>query len=64
LKNSIAEHKQRLADYIKDPDAHDPKGFLETASPELRQKIINTRIRSLEHQIKTFEKDLKNLYEE
>lgn len=54
LRQQINLHKQKLADYIRNPDAFDNKGFLKNASPELRQKIIEGRIRNLEGQIEKF----------
>ncbi len=61
LKKQVEIHKKRLADYKKNPDAFDNKGFLKNAPPERRKKIIETRIRNLENQIKDFEKQIDNL---
>ncbi|MBC6952035.1 hypothetical protein DWB58_29305 [candidate division KSB1 bacterium] len=62
LEKQIAEHKEKLAEYIKNPDAFDNKGFLKNApSKEVRQKIIQTRIKHLESEIKNFEKQIERL---
>lgn len=61
LRRQIDLHRQKLADYIKNPDAFDNKGFLKNASPELRQKIIETCVKSLEGQIENFAKQLEKL---
>ena len=59
LRDQLDAHRQKLADYKANPDAFDNKGFLKNASPELREKIINARIRKLENQIKNFENQIK-----
>ena len=61
LRRQIELHRKRLADYIADPDAHDNKGFLKNVSPELREKVIQSRIKSLEGQIQTFVRDLEKI---
>jgi hypothetical protein len=61
LRRQIDLHKQKLADYLKNPDAYDNKGFLKNASPELRQKIIESRIKSLAGQIENFTQQLEKL---
>ena len=58
LRQRIAEHERKLAEYLKDPDAFDNKGFLKNASPELRKKIIDARARHLRHEIETFKKNI------
>ena len=58
LEGQVSTHQKKLADYKVDPDAFDNKGFLKSATPELRDKIIQSRIKSLEKQIKTFNKDI------
>ncbi|MEZ9526804.1 RHS repeat-associated core domain-containing protein [Enterovibrio norvegicus] len=58
LDDQVADHEKKLADYKADPDAFDNKGFLTNASPELREKIINSRVKSLEKQINTFKRDI------
>jgi hypothetical protein len=61
LRRQIQLHRQKLANYRRNPDAFDNKGFLKNASPQRRDQIIKTRIRSLEHQIRNFEKQLERL---
>ena len=58
LQNQIKDHQKKLSDFKDNPDKFDNKGFLKNASPELRDKIINSRIKSLEGQIGTFRKDI------
>jgi RHS repeat-associated protein len=58
-ENLIAEHEQKLAQYIKDPYAFDNKGFLKNApTPEIAQKIIDARIRGLQQEIQTFQDNI------
>jgi RHS repeat-associated protein len=61
LQKSINTHKKRLEVYKKNPDLADNKGFLKGVTPERREKIISSRVKSLEGQIKTFEKDIKEM---
>ncbi|HZH13561.1 MAG TPA: hypothetical protein VE057_04275, partial [Archangium sp.] len=62
LKARLAEHRQKLADYKANPDAYDNQGRLRNApSPEVRQKIIKSRIEHLEHEIRAFEKNIREL---
>jgi hypothetical protein len=62
LRARLAEHRQKLADYKANPDAHDNQGRLKNApSPQIRQKIIKTRIEHLEDEIRAFEKNIKDL---
>ncbi len=62
LKARLAEHRQKLADYKANPDAFDNQGILRNApSPEVRQRIINGRIKHLEDEIRAFEKAIRDL---
>jgi hypothetical protein len=62
LRARLAEHRQKLAAYRANPDAYDNQGRLRNASsPELRQKIINSRIEHLENEIRAFEKNIRDL---
>ncbi|GGJ59581.1 polymorphic toxin-type HINT domain-containing protein [Deinococcus roseus] len=47
----IDEHEEKLSEYLADPDAHDNKGLLKNATPELRAKIIEGRAKSIEKQL-------------
>ncbi len=62
LKARLAEHQQKLADYKANPDAFDNQGILRKApSPEVRQRIINGRIKHLEDEIRAFAKAIRDL---
>ncbi|MFY0564694.1 hypothetical protein ACN28E_12635 [Archangium lansingense] len=62
LKARLAEHRQKLADYKANPDAFDNQGILRNApAPEVRQRIINGRIKHLEDEIRAFEKAIRDL---
>ncbi|SEM00392.1 hypothetical protein SAMN05444354_110194 [Stigmatella aurantiaca] len=62
LKARLAEHQQKLADYKGNPDAFDNQGILRNApSPEVRERIINGRIKHLEDEIWAFEKAIRDL---
>ena len=54
LYDQWKDHERKLREYMSNPDAYDNKGFLTYASPELRQRIINGRIRELKKQIENF----------
>ncbi|MEM7052017.1 MAG: RHS repeat-associated core domain-containing protein, partial [Acidobacteriota bacterium] len=60
LQRQLESHKKKLADFKRNPDKFDNKGFLRKASPERRKKIIEGRIKSLERQIENFEMQIKN----
>lgn len=48
----LAEHQQKLADYIRDPYAFDNQGLLRNAPNDaIRQSIIQGRIQALQKQI-------------
>ncbi|HMP03759.1 MAG TPA: hypothetical protein PKC45_14775 [Gemmatales bacterium] len=58
----MAEHQKKLADYIKNPDAFDNQGFLKNApTPEIRQKIIDGRVKHLQGEIDNFLKQIEAL---
>ena len=62
LQDQIAEHQQKLADYIENPDAFDNQGFLQNApTPEIRQSIIDGRIRHLQNEISAFQDGIKKI---
>jgi YD repeat-containing protein len=55
----ITEHRQKLADYLADPMAHDNRGLLANApSDAIREKIIAGRVQVLEGQIAKQEGEL------
>lgn len=58
----IKEHKEKLEAYKKNPDAYDNQGLLKNApSPEIREKIIQGRIKQLEKQIKKQQGELDKI---
>jgi RHS repeat-associated protein len=62
LRKQAEAHRQRLADFKSNPEAFDNKEFLKNApSEEIRQRIIDTRIRNLERQIQNFEKQIEEI---
>lgn len=62
LRKNIQEHRQKIDDYLKNPDAFDNEGLLRNVpTPEIRQKIIDGRVKHLEKEIQTFEKNIKDL---
>ena len=55
----VAEHQKKLADYRANPDAFDNKGLLKNApSEQIRQRIIEGRVRHLEKEIQTFQENI------
>ena len=64
LEKQVAEHQAKLDAYRADPDAYDNKGILQNApTPEIRQRIIDGRIRHLETEISTFQKQINDIRE-
>jgi hypothetical protein len=60
----IAQHREKLENYIKNPDAYDNQGLLKNApSPEIRQRIIDGRVKHLQKEIKTFEENIRKIRE-
>jgi hypothetical protein len=63
-ENLIAEHQQKLGDYLENPDAYDNKGFLENAPTDaIRQQIIDGRVNHLQQEIKTFQDNIAKIRE-
>ena len=59
LEKRREEHIAKLEAYRKNPAAFDNLGYLENApSQEVRERIINARIRHLEHEIQNFERQI------
>jgi hypothetical protein len=64
LEQNLAEHEKKLADYERDPYAYDNKGILKNApNDEVRQRIIQGRIRHLETEINTFRENIRKIIE-
>ncbi len=62
LEQRIDEHKQKLEAYKANPDEFDNKGILKDApNAEVRQRIIDGRIKHLEHEIQTFQNQVDTL---
>lgn len=57
----ITEHKDKLSQYIKDPDKFDNKGILRGKSPEQREEVISGRIKALQKQITKQETELQKV---
>ncbi|MBI1926740.1 hypothetical protein HYR99_21165 [Candidatus Poribacteria bacterium] len=65
LEKQIDAHKDKLEKYKNNPDAYDNKGTLKNApSEEIREEIIEGRIKKLEKEIRKFEKEKEKLEEE
>lgn len=63
LERLIKEHRQKLADYKRDPLAFDNEGTLRNAPEHLKSKIIEGRIQTLEKQIAKQEGELRKVNE-
>lgn len=62
LEEQIRLHEDKLEAYKKNPDSFDNKGYLQNApSEQVRKKIIDSRIRHLEQEIKTFHKNIDEI---
>ena len=61
-EKALEEHKQKLAEYKANPDSVDNKGFLANApSQEVRDSIVQGRIRTLENTIRNVERQIEIL---
>jgi len=61
-RERIHEHRQKINQYRQNPEGFDNKGVLKNApSPEIRQRIIEGRIKHLEKEIQAFEKNIRDL---
>ncbi|TAA43489.1 RHS repeat domain-containing protein [Pseudoxanthomonas winnipegensis] len=56
LLRQLREHERKLREYRSDPMKYDNKGFLRNAPPNIKENIIDGRIRNLENQINNFRK--------
>ena len=62
LQRNIEGHETKLAQYKANPDAYDNQGILKNApTPEIRQRIIDGRVRHLETEINTFRKQVNDI---
>jgi hypothetical protein len=62
LERRLEEHQKKLDDFRNDPDKFDNKGFLKNApTPQVRQNIIDGRMRHLQNEIKTFQNQIDTL---
>jgi hypothetical protein len=62
LEKRIAGHEAKLAEFIKNPDAFDNKGFLKNApTNEARQRIIDGRVKHLKGEIEAFKNKIEQL---
>ncbi|KAA9156455.1 hypothetical protein FPZ12_027600 [Amycolatopsis acidicola] len=62
LQRNIEEHEDKLSKYRENPDAYDNQGILKNApTPEIRQRIIDGRIRHLETEISTFKQQINDI---
>ena len=62
MNKNIKEHEIKLEEYKQNPDKFDNKGFLKNApTNEIREKIIQGRIKHLEDEIKNFEEQINQL---
>jgi RHS repeat-associated protein len=56
-RRALSEHVEKLEKYRANPDAFDNKGFLKNApSQEIRERIIRSRIKHLEDEIRAIRK--------
>jgi hypothetical protein len=64
FEDLIVEHEDKLAKFKANPDAFDNKGVLRNAgSPEIRDKIIAGRVRTLQQDIGKQRSELQKLVE-
>jgi len=56
LQQLIAEHTQRMIDYQNDPDKFDNKNKLKDIAKDIREKIIQGKLKKLEKEIEKFKK--------
>ena len=58
----MEDHTTKLNAYKVDPDAYDNQGLLaRTPSPEIRQRIIDGRVRHLQTEISGFQDQIDKL---
>jgi RHS repeat-associated protein len=60
LEKQVEKHEQKLADYKRNPDAHDNQGQLKGKSCEARERVITSRIQKLVRRINNFKDPITN----
>ena len=61
-ERQIEEHRSKLDAYRSNPDAFDPKVMRANApSQEIRERIIEGRMRHLETEIRAFESQIRRI---
>ena len=61
LQDRMAEHEAKPQAYIDDPDAYDNKGLLGRVSEQIREQIIQARIRHLQNEINNYRNQIERL---
>ncbi|ETT03587.1 hypothetical protein [Providencia alcalifaciens] len=62
LREQIRSHEEKLVAYRRNPESFDNQGHLKNAPNDIvRQRIIDGRIRHLEQEIKTFQKNINQI---
>ena len=62
LEKQISAHEDKLQKYMADPFKFDNQGFLKNAPNDaVLQKIINSRIHHLKHEISTFQNKINKI---
>lgn len=62
LVKQLIDHRRKLADYIRDPHAADNLGRLAGKTAAEQQRIISGRIRELRSQIRNFERQIRDRF--
>lgn len=61
MEDRAAEHRAKLEAYRRDPEGNDDKGILKGKTPEVRERIINGRIKHLQDEINAWDKQVRDL---
>ena len=65
LNKRAQEHRQKLENYRRNPDAYDNQGHLANApTEEIREQIIDGRIQHLENEIDVFESQIFDILQD
>ncbi|MDR6515691.1 hypothetical protein [Chryseobacterium camelliae] len=63
FKNLMTEHQSKLTKYKMNSERYDNVGRLKNTPNQLiKNKIIQTRIHYLKHEIKTFHQNINNIF--